>query len=618
MSTEPGGRADLRGGGQPEVVLPGPGQRAAQGEVDAPRWPPVARRRRRVRRTATRRPASAAEQPRAAHPPAAGSRRSSRPTVHGGILPCRGPCGRPRPPLHLRPRPGRRAVAVSTAYPRLVSRSYTIRTYGCQMNVHDSERMAGLLEAAGYTRAAPERADEADVVVFNTCAVRENADNRLYGNLGHLRPAKTARPGMQIAVGGCLAQKDRAEIVAPGALGGRRVRHPQRAGAARSCSSAPGTTPPPRSRSPSRWRSSRPRCPRGGSRPTPAGCRSRWAATTPAPSASCPRCAAPSATADPATCWPRSGAGRRRRARGDPARPERQRLRRRVRRPRRLREAAARLRRGARPGARAVHLAAPPRLHLRRDRGDGRDPERLPAAAHAAAVRLRRRAAPDAPVLPVRRATWRSSTRCARRIPDAAITTDIIVGFPGETEEDFAATLDVVRARPVLQRVHLPVLAAPRHPGRRRCPTSCPRPSCRSATSGWSPCRRRSPGPATGRRRAASSRCWSSAGEGRKDTATRRHERARPRRPAGALRARATPAVRPGDVVEVEIGYGAPHHLVADGPLLLATGAPARATRTRRVPVRAAPRPAWACPGFGAPAPAPAAAACGVAEWKHS
>ena len=85
-----------------------------------------------------------------------------------------------------------------------------IRTYGCQMNVHDSERLSGLLEDAGYAR--PAEGEDADVVVFNTCAVRENADNRLYGNLGHLAPAKAARPGMQIAVGGCLAQKDRGEI----------------------------------------------------------------------------------------------------------------------------------------------------------------------------------------------------------------------------------------------------------------------------------------------------------------------------------------------------------------------------------------------------------------------
>ena len=91
-------------------------------------------------------------------------------------------------------------------------RSFEIRTYGCQMNLHASERLAGLLEEAGYQRAAD--GVTPDVVVFNTCAVRENADNRLYGNLGHLLPVKNAHPGMQIAVGGCLAQKDRAGITA--------------------------------------------------------------------------------------------------------------------------------------------------------------------------------------------------------------------------------------------------------------------------------------------------------------------------------------------------------------------------------------------------------------------
>jgi tRNA-2-methylthio-N6-dimethylallyladenosine synthase len=90
------------------------------------------------------------------------------------------------------------------------TRSYQIRTFGCQMNFHDSERLAGLLEEAGYQRAADGEAP--DVVVFNTCAVRENADNRLYGNLGQLLPVKTSHPGMQIAVGGCLAQKDQARI----------------------------------------------------------------------------------------------------------------------------------------------------------------------------------------------------------------------------------------------------------------------------------------------------------------------------------------------------------------------------------------------------------------------
>jgi tRNA-2-methylthio-N6-dimethylallyladenosine synthase len=79
------------------------------------------------------------------------------------------------------------------------------------MNVHDSERLAGLLEAAGYQRAPD--GDDADVVVFNTCAVRENADNKLYGNISHLAPRKRSNPDMQIAVGGCLAQKDKDDVL---------------------------------------------------------------------------------------------------------------------------------------------------------------------------------------------------------------------------------------------------------------------------------------------------------------------------------------------------------------------------------------------------------------------
>ncbi|MDQ6838674.1 MAG: MiaB/RimO family radical SAM methylthiotransferase [Actinomycetota bacterium] len=75
------------------------------------------------------------------------------------------------------------------------------------MNVHDSERLAGLLEADGLVPAHD--VDDADVIVLNTCCIRENADNKLYGTLGHLKSVKDRRPGMQIAVGGCLAQKDR-------------------------------------------------------------------------------------------------------------------------------------------------------------------------------------------------------------------------------------------------------------------------------------------------------------------------------------------------------------------------------------------------------------------------
>ena len=91
-----------------------------------------------------------------------------------------------------------------------MSRTFHIRTFGCQMNVHDSERLAGLLIADGLVPT--DDVENADVVVLNTCCIRENADNKLYGYLGWLKSLRDMRPGMQIAVGGCLAQKDR-EIV---------------------------------------------------------------------------------------------------------------------------------------------------------------------------------------------------------------------------------------------------------------------------------------------------------------------------------------------------------------------------------------------------------------------
>ena len=91
-----------------------------------------------------------------------------------------------------------------------MTRRYLLRTFGCQMNEHDSERIAGMLETDGFLPA--EAAEEAEVVVLNTCAVRENADNRLYGALGHLKPLKETRPRMRIVVAGCLAQKDRGLI----------------------------------------------------------------------------------------------------------------------------------------------------------------------------------------------------------------------------------------------------------------------------------------------------------------------------------------------------------------------------------------------------------------------
>ncbi len=91
--------------------------------------------------------------------------------------------------------------------PRREGKTYYIRTFGCQMNEHDSERIAGLLESDGMAPAVS--VAEADVIFINTCTIRENADNRLYGNLGQLKSLKDLRPETMLVVGGCAAQKDR-------------------------------------------------------------------------------------------------------------------------------------------------------------------------------------------------------------------------------------------------------------------------------------------------------------------------------------------------------------------------------------------------------------------------
>lgn len=91
-----------------------------------------------------------------------------------------------------------------------MNQRYYVRTFGCQMNEHDSERIAGMLAASGLDAASS--VEEADVVVLNTCCIRENADNKLYGNLGHLASKKRENPDLRIVVAGCLAQKDRDQL----------------------------------------------------------------------------------------------------------------------------------------------------------------------------------------------------------------------------------------------------------------------------------------------------------------------------------------------------------------------------------------------------------------------
>jgi tRNA-2-methylthio-N6-dimethylallyladenosine synthase len=469
------------------------------------------------------------------------------------------------------------------------------------MNVHDSERMAGLLEAAGYERSAT---DDADVVVFNTCAVRENADNRLYGNLSHLAPVKKARPDMQIAVGGCLAQKDRDKIVAkapwvdvvfgthnvgklPVLL--ERARHNQAAQVeiAESLEVFPSTLPTRRESAYAGWVS------------ISVGCNN-----------TCTFCIVPSLRGTERDRRPgeilaevealaADGVlevtllGQNVNAYGVEFGD---------------REAFAKLLRacGSVPGLERVRFTSPhprefsseviaamaetpnvcPQLHMP-----------LQSGSDTVLRRMRRsyRSARFLSILDEVRA----------RIPEAAISTDIIVGFPGETEEEFQATLDVVRAARFAnaftfqysQRPGTPAADLPDQLPKAVVQERYMRLVALQEEISWE------------QNRAIEGRVVEllvASGEGRKDDATHRMSgRARDGRlvhfTPGELQ------IRPGDVVEVEVTYGAPHHLVADGAVL--SHRRTRAGDAHGKPVSAT---GLGLPGFGAPPPAATlATACG-------
>lgn len=86
-------------------------------------------------------------------------------------------------------------------------KKFFIQTYGCQMNVHDSETIAGILKQIGYT--ATDKDEEADVIILNTCAIRENAENKVFGALGHLKQTKQNNPDLILGVCGCMSQEEK-------------------------------------------------------------------------------------------------------------------------------------------------------------------------------------------------------------------------------------------------------------------------------------------------------------------------------------------------------------------------------------------------------------------------
>jgi len=443
-----------------------------------------------------------------------------------------------------------------------VPKSFKVVTYGCQMNVHDSERISGLLEDAGYVRAAD--GTDADVVVFNTCAVRENADNRLYGNLGHLRPVKDAHPGMQIAVGGCLAQKDRGEIVkrAPwvdvvfgthniGALPVllERARHNDEAQVEilEALEVFPSTLPTRRESAYAGWVS------------ISVGCNN-----------TCTFCIVPAL-----------------RGKEKDRRPG---------------DVLAEVRALVADGVLEVTLLGQnvnsygvefgDRLafgKLLRACGEVDGLERVrftsphpkdftddviaamaetPNVCHQLHMPLQ--SGSDA-VLKAMRRSYRAerylgiidNVRAA--MPDAAITTDVIVGFPGETEADFQATLDVVRASRFAGAFTFQYSKRPGTPAA-TMDAQVPRQVVQERYDRLVAAVEETTLAENRAQVGRSVEVLAAEGEGRKDGATRRMSgRARDGRLVHFV---GQPGVRPGDVVHTTVTYAAPHHLTADGPPL--------------------------------------------------
>ena len=490
-------------------------------------------------------------------------------------------------------------------------RTYDVRTHGCQMNVHDSQRLAGLLEAAGYVPVA--NGADADVVVFNTCAVRENADNKLYGNLGQLAPAKRRHPGMQIAVGGCLAQKDRGEIVrrAPwvdvvfgthniGSLPALldRARHNEQAQVEilESLEVFPSTLPTKRESVYAGWVS------------ISVGCNN-----------TCTFCIVPSLRGTEQDRRPGEVLAEIQALVGDGA----------------LevtllgqnvntygvqfgdRLAFGKLLRacGDIDGLERVRFTSPHPAAFTDDVIDAmaQTPNVMPS------LHMPLQSGSDR-VLRAMRRSYRSERylsiidRVRGAMPDAAITTDLIVGFPGETDEDFQATLDVVRAAQFASAFTFQYSKRPGTPAA-DLPGQVPKAVVQER---YERLVRLQENISWVQNRLQEGRVLEvlvGQGEGRKDGATHRLSG---RAPDNRLVHFAVPqgaqVPRPGDVASVEVTYGAPHHLVADGAL---TGGrygvrrtPAGAAWEARQGVPGAPRPV----GLGLPSigrPLAVAGTCG-------
>ncbi|WP_330256846.1 tRNA (N6-isopentenyl adenosine(37)-C2)-methylthiotransferase MiaB [Nocardia sp. NBC_00565] len=494
------------------------------------------------------------------------------------------------------------------------TRSYEVRTFGCQMNVHDSERLSGLLEDAGYVKAAP--GATADLVVFNTCAVRENADNKLYGTLGHLAPIKADRPGMQIAVGGCLAQKDRDTVVrkAPwvdvvfgthniGSLPVllERARHNAEAQVEilESLEAFPSSLPAKRESAYAGWVS------------ISVGCNN-----------TCTFCIVPSLRGKEVDRRPGDvlaevqalvdqgvlevtllgqnvnsyGASF---ADPDEARD---------------RGAFAKLLRAAGriDGLERVRFTSPhpaeftddvieamaetpnicPQLHMPLQSGSDR-------------------------VLKAMRRSYRKARylgiieKVRAAMPHAAITTDIIVGFPGETEEDFQETLDVVRQARFTSAYTFQYSKRPGTPAA-DMPDQLPKAVVQERYERLIALQEEVSLDANKALVGTEVELLVAEGAGKKNAATARMSgRARDGRLVHFRPEGAAEKIRPGDVITVDITDAAPHHLIADGAIKTHRRTRAGDAHERGITPKTEPiGVGLGLPRIGAPAPEPAASGC--------
>jgi tRNA-2-methylthio-N6-dimethylallyladenosine synthase len=442
-----------------------------------------------------------------------------------------------------------------------------VRTYGCQMNVHDSERVAGLLEDAGYVKADGD--GPPDLVVFNTCAVRENAADRLYGNLGQLVPAKKAHAGMQIAVGGCLAQMERQKITErapwvdvvygthnigalPALLDRARERQQAQVEFEETLTAFPSLLPARRQSAYSAWVS------------VSVGCNN-----------TCTFCIVPSlrgtekdrrpgdileevrALADEgvievtllgqnvnsygAEFGDRLAFGKLLRACGEI------------------------------DGLERVRFTSPHPRDFTDDVIEAmRDTPNVMPSLH-----MPLQSGSDTVLKAMRRAYRRERylgilDNVRRHIPHAAITTDIIVGFPGETEADFQATLDVVRLARFSSAFTFQYSIRAGTPAA-TMPDQVPRPVVQERYERLVALQEEISWDEHKKQNGAVVEVLVAEGEGRKDAATRRLSgRARDNRLVHFVPPADAPQPRPGDIVTTRVTSAAPHYLRADeAPLSL-------------------------------------------------